>query len=201
MIRLLTLPRKFSDHGRIVSHNITVAGIRNEDEFTLGEGSEDLLQEELPDGQRSADVAKVQRPCIKTATGVCLVDKVHIISGNLLRSRGQVVEVHIWQAFGPIGIDVWHVHPWSVRTGERVEKAFLWLVNLSDAQDVVDIIDDGQTSARNQIGRGIACVCAIGVNVDALGRARSIARDESTARDVLNGHKYIKITFRSGRIW
>ena len=58
--------------------------------------------------------------------------------------------------FGPIGIDLGHIHPGHEGAGEGVQDALLRLVNLRDAQDVVDVGDDGQTSVGDEEGGGIA---------------------------------------------
>ncbi len=105
---------------------------------------EDLHEQVFADTEGLVNVAEVQGTRIKGTTGIGLVDKVHVISGHLLGGCGEVVEMKVWDAAGPVGIDVGHVHPGGKRTRKGVQQAFLWLVDFSDAKDVVNVIDDGE---------------------------------------------------------
>ena len=93
----------------VISHNITIARIRNQDELSLWKGLENFIEQELADAQRSADVAEVQRTIVKGASRVVLVDEIHVIASHLLRSGGQVMEPEVRKSARPIGIDIYHL--------------------------------------------------------------------------------------------
>ena len=93
----------------VISHNITVACIRNQDELSLWKGLEDFIEQEFADAQRSADVAEVQRTIVKGASRVGLVDEIHVIASHLLRSGGQIMEPEVWKSPRPIGVDVYNL--------------------------------------------------------------------------------------------
>jgi hypothetical protein len=50
---------------RVVLHDIAVRGIGDEDELALGEGLEDLGEEEHADGQGGGDVGEVEGTSVK----------------------------------------------------------------------------------------------------------------------------------------
>lgn len=126
----------------VIAHYIAVAGIRHQDEFPLGVGGENLLEQEFPDAQGCADVAKVQRTGVKRTAGIRLVDEVHVIPRDLLRGGRQVVEVDTRDRPRPVGIDIWHVLPLGKRAGERVQEAFFRLVDFGHTENIINVRDN-----------------------------------------------------------
>lgn len=84
----LHLSREIGRHFGVVAHHVAVTGVCDEDELALGEGFEDLLQQELPDREGGGDVAEVERSGVKGAAWVVGVDELHVVSGNLLGGGG-----------------------------------------------------------------------------------------------------------------
>ena len=164
----LHLPRELCRHGRVIAHHVRVARVGHQHEFPLRIGLEDLLEQKLTDRQSRTDVAEVEGPRVEAAAGVGLVDEVHVVAGDLLGRGGEVVEVEVGDGARPVGVDVRHVHPGGEGAGEAVEETFRGLVDLGDAQDVVDVGDDGQAGLGNQIGGGVTVDVALGVDVQAL---------------------------------
>ena len=114
----LDLIWELGDHLRIGAHDVAVAGVGDEDELAVRESAEDFLQQEFADGEGGADVAEVERSRVEGATGVGLVDEVHVVARHLFGRSGEVVEVIIRYAAGPVGVDLRHVHPLCKGAGE-----------------------------------------------------------------------------------
>lgn len=133
---------EFRRHGRIVAHDVAVAGVGDEDELALGKGAEDLLEQEFADGQGGADVAEVERSRVEGSARVRLVDEVHVVSRHLFGRGGEVMEVEVRDAARPVGVNFRHVHPRREGAGEGVEEAFFRLVDFGDAEDVIDVVDN-----------------------------------------------------------
>src|SRR3569833_4147381 len=74
----LHLARIVIDQHREDFHDVSVGGIANKDELSLGEGLEDLVEHELAYLQGSADFAKVEGPSIEGTARIRLVDEVHV---------------------------------------------------------------------------------------------------------------------------
>ena len=108
--------------------------------------------------------------------------------------------MHVGQRLRPVGVDVRHVHPRGVGFGEGVEETLFGLVDLGDTEDVVDVADDRHAGVGDEVGRRVACLRAIGVDVQALDLLRSISRNEPT-RYVLDRYKGVEVTLRCSRIW
>lgn len=66
---------------------------------------------------------------------------------------------------GPVGVDVGHVFPLDEGAGERIEETFFWLVDFCDAEDIVDVADDGEASRRDKVRSCIADNGALGVDI------------------------------------
>ena len=129
----LHLAGKEGRHEWIIAHDIRIAGIGDEDKLALRKGLEDLDEQELADRERGRDVGEVEGPGVEGAAGVGLVDEVHVVARDLLGRRGQVVEVEVVDGFGPVGVDLRHVHPGHEGAREGVQQAFFRLVDLGDA--------------------------------------------------------------------
>lgn len=83
---------------------------------------------------------------------------------------------------GPVGVNVRHVHPGHKGPGKGVEQAFFGLVDFGDAEDVVDVGDDGEAFVGDEIGGCVAGVGALGVDVEALdGGVGAVAGGEAVA--------------------
>lgn len=139
----LDLAREIGDHLRIGLHDVAIACIRHEDEFPLGESLEDLIEQVFADTEGGFHVAEIQRARVKRAAWVGFVDEVHVVAGDLFGGGGQVVEMEVGYRARPVGIDGGHVLPLHEGAGEGVEETFFGLVDLGNAQDVVDVGDDG----------------------------------------------------------
>ena len=157
-------------HGRIVFHDIMVAGIRHKDKLALGERVEDLVEEELAHLERLLGIGEVERSGVERAQWVRLVDELHVGAGDLLGQRGQVVEVDTGRGRGPVCVDIGHVHPWGEGARKGVDDAFFGLIDLGHAQDVVDIGDDAKAFGRDEVGRCVARFGSLGVHVKNLDR-------------------------------
>lgn len=192
----LYLVRVLGVHGGVVLHDVAVAGVGHEDELALREGHEDALEQELADGQGGADVGEVERARVEGAERVGAVDVRLVLPGHLLRQRGQVVEVRglvaELEVRGPVGVDLGHVHPGDVGLGEGVEDDLRRLPDLGDAEDVVDVGEDGQAGGRHQVGGRVADVRALRVHVEDLDRVGLVARVETIA---LDRHELVKVSF------
>lgn len=91
----LDLAREILGQLRIVLHDIAVAGVCHQDEFAFRESLKDLVEQEFADAEGRRHVAEVQGPGVKGAAGVGFVDEVHVVAGDLLGGRGEVVEVEV----------------------------------------------------------------------------------------------------------
>lgn len=192
----LDLPGERGRHGRVVAHDVGIRRVGEQDEFALGEGQEDLLEEESPDRERRRHVAEVEGSRVEGAEGVRRVDEVHVVARHLLRGRGEVVEVQLLPEGGrPVGVDGRHVHPRDVGFGEGVEEAEGGFVDLRDAEDVVDVRDDGQACGRHEVGCRVARVGAVRVDVDALDGGGAVSGEEVAARtgDVSEWEELVEI--------
>lgn len=147
----LNLTRVLGGHCRIIAHDIGIAGIGDEDKLPVREALEDLFKEEFPDCQGGGDIAKIEWSGIEAAAGISLVNEIHVVSSNLLGSGCQVMEMHGRNAFGPVSVDIWHVHPLDKRSRERIEEALFRIIDLGDSQDVVNIADDSQALVGDEI--------------------------------------------------
>lgn len=76
-------------------HDVRVGRVPDEDELPVGERLEDLVQQELAYRQRGREIGKVERSRVEGAERVRLVDEVHVVARDLLRRRGEVVEMKI----------------------------------------------------------------------------------------------------------
>ena len=80
-----------------------------------------------------------------TSTRISVVNELHIVACDLFGSGREVVEMHIRDAVGPVGIDLRHIHPGGERPGETVEQALFRFINLGHTEDIVDVTDYGKT--------------------------------------------------------
>lgn len=191
----LHLSRKIGDHGRVIPHHVGVAGIGHEDELPVRIGLEDLVEEKLADAERGADVGEVQGAIVKGAARVGFVYEVHVVARDLLRGGGQVVEMHVGDAAGPVRVDAGHVRPLHEGFGEGIQQAELGFVDLGDSEDVVNVGDDGQACGGNEVGCCVAVDVAFGVDVQALQLVCGIASRKATVVDL---HEAIEIAFARG---
>jgi len=137
--------------GRIGFHNIGVGCIGHQDEFTFRIGLEDAIEEIATDRESGGYITEVERAGIKGSAGVSLVNEIHVVPCYLLWSSSQVVEMHVRKTFAPVGVDVGHVEPWGKWASEGVQKTLVWLVDLGDAQDVINVGDDSHSGWRNKV--------------------------------------------------
>ena len=126
------LTRVIFRHCRVRLHDIAVACVCHENELPLRVRLKDLVQQESSDAQGCADIAEIQGPSIEGAAGIGLVDEVHVVASHLLRSGSQVVEMEIWNAARPIGVDIRHIHPLRERASKRIQESLLWIVYLGN---------------------------------------------------------------------
>ena len=68
----------------------------------------------------------------------------------------QIVNVQALDHILPSGHDGGHVHPRDIWSGERVLQSLFGLVDLCDAQNVVNVSNEGDSLGRNQVGGRIA---------------------------------------------
>ena len=83
----------------------------------------------------------------------------------------------------PVGVNSRHIHPRHEGARERVQQPLGGFVDLGDAQDVVDVGDDGQALRRHQVRRRVSRVRALRVDVEALDRGRAVAGLETRVVD------------------
>ena len=93
------------------------------------------------------------------------------------------MEVEVGEVGGPVGVDGGHVHPGHKGAGEGVEEAFGGFVDFGDAQDVVDVGDDGQALGGDEVGCCVADGGALGVGVETLDLVCGVACDEPVVVD------------------
>ncbi len=141
----LDLARVVPHELRVVLHHVRVGGVAHEHELALRIGLEDFVEESPADREGGGDVGEIERPRVKGPERVRLVDVLHVGSRRLLRSRGEVVEVEIVNCRRPVGVDLRHVLPRRVWPCERVKKTLLWIVDLGDAEDIIDIRDNRES--------------------------------------------------------
>lgn len=161
----------------------------------MGIGAEDLLEQELADAEGGGHVAEVEGPGVEGAAGVGVVDEVHVVARDLLGRGGQVVEVDVGHVGRPVGVDGRHVHPGHEGAGEGVEEPFGGLVDFGDAEDVVDVGDDGEALRGDEVGCCVADGGALGVGVQTLDLVRRVSGDEPV---VVDGEEGVKVAFRGG---
>ena len=178
------LPRKLSRHRWVISHDIAVARVRNQDEFPLWECTEDLLEQVFAYAEGFVDVAEIEGTRVEGSAGVRLVDEIHVIARDLLGRGGQVVEVEVRDTARPVGVDIRHVHPRRKRTRERVQQTFLGLVDFGDAEDIVNIVDDGEAGRGHEVSGRVAGVCAVSVDIQTLDLRSAVPGGEALAIDV-----------------
>lgn len=183
---------------RIVPHHVAVTRVGHQDEFSVRVGGENLPQQKITDAQSCADIAKIKRSRVKRATGVRLVDEFHIISCHLFGGCRQVVEMDVRYAARPVGVNVGHVHPWGERTRERVQQAFLRLVDLGHPQNIINVRNDRDPRRWHEIGGGIPNITSLGVDIQSLNTLRGIPWRQSVVFDL---HKCVEIALLSGGIW
>ena len=178
-------------HLRVIAHDIRVRRVGHEDKFALRERLKDLGEQEFADGERGADVAEVQGACVEGAAGVGGVDELHVVPCDLLGCRGEVVEVEIWKAGGPIGVDFGHVFPGCEGAREGVEEAFLGFVDFGYAEDVIDVADYCEAAVGDEVGGAVAQGCSFDVSAEALDLGGFVAVEETVA---LNLDKGVEVT-------
>lgn len=98
-----------------------------------------------------------------------MVDELHVNAGSLFRGGSKVVEVIrvIGVLTRPGSEDLGHVKPGDEITGEGVEEAFFRLVDLGDAENVVDVSEDCVAFVGDEIS---GCVTGWGLLVYGMGR-------------------------------
>lgn len=185
-------------HLRVVAHDVAVGGVGDEDELALGEGLEDALEEVFADGEGGADVGEVEGPRVEGAEGVGVVDEGHVLPGRLLGERGQVVEMGVCERSRPVAVDVRHVHPGHEGLGEGVVEAVFRVVDLRDAEDVVDVGDDGQPGGGDEVGGGVAAGCALHLLMEDLDLGCAVAGSET---GVVELHETVDVAFGRGGGW
>jgi len=108
--------------------------------------------------------------------------------------------VEVGDGAGPVGVNLRHVHPRREGAGEGVEEALLGLVDLGDAEDVVDVVDDRQPLGRDEVGGCVAGQGAVGVDVQTLDLRGAVAGHEAAAGDVLDGDEGVEVAFGCGGV-
>jgi len=91
----LHLAREVGCHGGVVAHDVAVGGVCHEDEFAVGEGFEDFVEQILADAEGGGDVAEVEVARVEGAAGVGAVDELFVVAAGLFRGRGEVMEVEL----------------------------------------------------------------------------------------------------------
>lgn len=89
--------------------------------------------------------------------------------------------MHVRKAGRPVSVDVGHILPRRERLGERVEQTFFRFVNLGDAEDIVNVGHNCQSSWGHQVCGDISNRRPINVRVESLDRRCLIARLTSVA--------------------
>lgn len=100
----------------------------------------------------------------------------------------------------PVGVNFRHVLPLSIGSCKRVEQTFLWIIDLGNSQNIIDIGDDRETLRWNQICRRISSRGPICVYVERLNRTSRIACNKVAAirsSRVCEDDKGVEITFVS----
>lgn len=82
----LHLAWKVGRHFRVVTHDVAVAGVGDEDKLALRKCLKHLFQQEFADGQGGGDVAKVEGTGVERPAGVVVIDELHVVSGDLFGS-------------------------------------------------------------------------------------------------------------------
>lgn len=170
-------------------------------EFALGVGLKDLLEQELADGECGGNIAEVQGPGVEGAAGVVIVDEIHLVSRDLFGRGREVMEVEIGGAARQVGVDLRHVHPGYEGIGKGIHDALCWLVDLRYAEDIIDVGDNGKTGGRDKIGGCVSGVGAICVHAQARYLCSAVSWQEIAARsrDICDGDEFVKIAF-DGRL-
>jgi hypothetical protein len=194
----LYLVREVVGELRVVLHDVAVGGVGDEHKLALGEGGKDLLQQEHADGERGGHIGEVERASVKGAAGVGLVDEVHVVAGCLLGGGGQVVEVRVvGEGARPVGVDLGHVLPLHKGARKGIEEALLGVVDLGDAQDVVNVGDERDALGGDEEGGGVSAQRAVGVNVEALHVVGRVTGEQAV---LLDGHEDVKVALGGGLV-
>ena len=111
------------------------------------------------------------------------------------------MEVCVGQTFGPIGVNVRHVHPLHERIYESIVETFGRLIDFRDTEDVINVVNDGQTFRWYQVRGCVPLRALTSVNIEALRWTSSIAWKQTTPRYVLELYEGIKIAFWGSHKW
>jgi len=74
----------------------------------------------------------------------------------------------VGQRAAPVRVDIRHVFPLGKVVRKCVEQAFLGIVDFGDAQDVVDVRDEGDALCGDEVGGRISGEGVVGIHVEAL---------------------------------
>ena len=103
------------------------------------------------------------------------------------------MEVQVCEGRRPVGVDFWHVHPRDEGFGKGVEEAVFGVVDLRDAQDVVNIGDDGHARGGYQVCSCVAGGRALDLFVQDLDLQRAVSGGKPS---IVELYKAVNITFR-----
>lgn len=179
-------------HLRIIAHDIRVRSVGNEDEFPLREGLEDAVEEVFADAEGGGDVGEVEGAGVEGTEGIGVVDVGHVLPRRLLGGGGEVVEMGVCQGSRPVTVDIRHVHPGDEGIREGVIEAVFRVVDLGDAQDIVDVGDDGQPGGGDEVGGCIATGGALHFLVEDLDLGGGVPGGEAR---VVELHEAVDVAF------
>ena len=74
--------------------------------------------------------------------------------------------MEIGNTAGPVRVYVWHVHPRYICLREAVEEPLSRFIYLGDAQNIINVRDDRQTSGRDKVGGCVSRIRSICKDVD-----------------------------------
>lgn len=124
-------------------------------ELAFRERLEELKQTVLPRVQNRTRIADIDRAHLEAPKREVRKQIIDIRARELHGRRRVVVERRVWERLEPVREergDPGDVHVWL---GEGVEQAFVWDVYFCDAQDVVDVGDDGDALGGHEDGGAV----------------------------------------------
>ena len=157
-------------------HDVGIGSVSDKNKLSIRVSEEDLVQQEFSDRQCGRDITKIQRSRVKAASGVVVIDELHVIFGDLLGGCGEVVKVHFGEARRPIGVVIRHVHPLPERVNKGVVETLCRLIDFGDTENVINVTDDCHTLGRHQVGGCIPFVSSACIHIKPLWWSSRITR-------------------------
>ena len=111
------------------------------------------------------------------------------------KGRQGLVHGYRGNAIGPVRVDFWHVHPGRKGSGESVQESLCWHVYAGDAQDIVNVVNHGDSSVRVEVCSSIPGGSALSINIESLSHSSCVAGQESVGS---NRYKRIKVSLGRG---